>query len=474
MADFISLHKEEWVALISGLEFSAMVANAKILFIPVVIVILGLSLLIWLYRLEREKAWNDFILWLIFSSIVIISAFKTQKVVVELNPVVLNSNSMLLNPNVDEKKLEADEKNLIFRYKADASGISALLAIPDKIAALVFNFMDARLLKKLAGVSNTMTLDNVACQDPRYLAGLIHTLVLSEVFSLTEGSKQKFEDFNEKVRAFEECYRNDFKGKLSRRLSFNFDGEKLRRAIAQGVVAGGAVGSNFTSLGGVVGAVVGGAAGLLKGVVAMVELTPGADCNVFVKNGYEKLADQVAERCAAILGGKYNKNVIVNAVLACITSPETLLSGEFAGPYRMSAGSCVLLKRKTLDTIEYVKQEMDRLMNIGRSGWWGSLKDDAARAVSDAKDWWFSTTYMDFPLKFDLLAKGQGIVLALLTGMFPFVAVLSVIPTGRSFMNWSLLLNFMIAYFMVKMWIPLLFFIVNVAAHKLGAFAVGG
>jgi hypothetical protein len=81
---------------------------------------------------------------------------------------------------------------------------------------------------------------------------------------------------------------------------------------------------------------------------------------------------------------------------------------------------------------------------------------------------------MDFPLKFDLLAKGQGIVLAFLTGMFPFVAVLSVIPTGRHFMNWPLLLNFMIAYFMVKMWIPLLFFIVNLAAHKLGGFVVGG
>jgi len=133
-----------------------------------------------------------------------------------------------------------------------------------------------------------------------------------------------------------------------------------------------------------------------------------------------------------------------------------------------------MLKRKTLDTIEYAKREMERLNNLGRDTWWGNFKDAMARAVSDAKAWWFSTTYMDFPLKFDLLAKGQGIVLGLLTGMFPFVAVLSVIPTGRSFMNWSLLLNFMIAYFMVKMWIPLLFFIVNLAAHKLGAFAVGG
>jgi len=463
MADFISLHKEEWVGLISGLEFSAMVAHAKILFIPVVIVILGLSLLIWLYRLEREKAWNDFILWLIFSSIILISSFKTQKVVVELNPVVLNSNSMLLNPNVDEKKLEVKEGGMIYSYKADASGISALLAIPDKIAALVFNFMDAGLLKKLAGVSNTMTLDNVACQDPRYLAGVLHTLVLSEVFSLTEESEPV--DFQRKVNGFEECYRNNFEGNSTwwgSGITFKFDGERLWRAVVRGAATGGAVGLLFGNVfGGGVGATVGGIVGLIAGLTAMVSWDGNVGCKAFVENGYKRLAEQVVGKCKAILGEKYNEKKMKEAVLACITKPE-------------ANAECMALKNKTLETIEFAKQEMDRLKNLGRSGWWGNLKDAVARAVSDAKAWWFSTTYMDFPLKFDLLAKGQGIVLALLTGMFPFVAVLSVIPTGRSFMNWSLLLNFMIAYFMVKLWIPLLFFIVNLAAHKLGAFAVGG
>jgi hypothetical protein len=320
-----------------------------------------------------------------------------------------------------------------------------------------------------------MTLDNVACQDPRYLAGLIHTLVLSEVFSLTEGKNQDPMEFQKKVNAFEECYRNDFKGKTGTvwKVTYDFSGDKLWSAVLRAVEVGGTV---FLPFGSFIRAarIAASVTGITAGLSAIVSLDGSTSCEAFIENGYKKLANQVAERCEAILGGKYKKDVIVKAVLACITSPETLLSGEFAGPFRMSAGNCVLLKRKTLDTIEYVKQEMDRLMNIGRSGWWGSLKDDAARAVSDAKAWWFSTTYMDFPLKFDLLAKGQGIVLALLTGMFPFVAVLSVIPTGRSFMNWSLLLSFMIAYFMVKMWIPLLFFIVNVAAHKLGAFAVGG
>jgi hypothetical protein len=170
---------------------------------------------------------------------------------------------------------------------------------------------------------------------------------------------------------------------------------------------------------------------------------------------------QLAEKCKAILGDKYDRDRMVKAVVACITNP-----GSIPG--------CAELREETLKTIEYVKSLNDRQMNLGREGTTGNLKDTVARAVSDMKAWWFSLTYMDFPLKFDLLAKGQGIVLSLLTGMFPFIAVLSVIPTGRSFMNWPLLLNFMIAYFMVKLWIPLLFFIVNLAAHKLGGFAVGG
>jgi hypothetical protein len=324
--------------------------------------------------------------------------------------------------------------------------------------------MDAGLLKKLAGVSNTMTLDNVACQDPRYLAGLLHTLVLSEVFSLTEEGKQEPTNFEKKVKGFEECYRKNFEGNstiLGSGITFKFDGERLWGAVVRGALTGGAAGLLFTPLGAKVGAGVGAVVGLISGLTAMFSWDGNVGCKAFVENGYKPLAEQVVGQCKTILGEKYNEKKMKEAVLACITQPE-------------ANAECMALKNKTLETIEYAKQEMDRLKNLGRSGWWGNFKDAVARAVSDAKAWWFSTTYMDFPLKFDLLAKGQGIVLSLLTGLFPFVAVLSVIPTGRSFMNWSLLLNFMIAYFMVKMWIPLLFFIVNLAAHKLGAFAVGG
>jgi hypothetical protein len=460
MADFITLHREEWVALITGLELSAMVAQTKVLFLPVIIAILGLSLFIWLYRLEREKEWSAFVLWLIVSSTIIISAFKTQKVVVELNPVVLNSRSIMLNPNVKQENLEKPDGNsLILRYKADASGVSALLAIPDKIASLMFNFMDVGLLKKLAGLSNTIPIDAVVCQDPRYLAGLIHLVVLSEVFSLTDEKGQKVSDFDKKLWAFEHCYRNNFKGKTPGE-RFVFSVDRIKKHVMRGAVAGGQIGEKTNvPAAPLVFSVLGGAFGLIEGSFP-IEFTDKLDCKAFIDKGYRPLAQNAAKNCkkklGPILGSNYDETEIANAAVACVMNPS-------------STAECSSLRQTTLELIEKVKQIKDEPMGLS-----GGIKDETAKLVADAKAWWFSTTYMDYPLKFDLLAKGQGIVLAILTGMFPFVAVLSVIPVGRSFMNWPLLLNFMIAYFMVKMWIPLLFFIVSLAGHKLGGFTVGG
>jgi hypothetical protein len=474
MADFISLHREEWAALATGLEFSAMVAKAKVLFLPVVIVVLGLSLLIWLYRLEREREWSAFVLWLIFSSTILLSTFSTQKVSVQLVPAILNSKGLMQGLNVDQnqkkKKKEEEEDSSSsnkdqFLYIADASGISALLAIPDKIAILMFNFMDYRVLKKLAQHSNTIPLDNVACQDPRYLAGVAHMIVLSEVFSLTVEGNQPPANFMKKINAFETCYRNNFKGKTEWLVDFEFSGDRLWKAVKRGVIVGGWLGLLIGGpvgkvLGAKAGAVVGAITVIVTGATALVKPTGDRlDCQAFITNGYKPLLSDLANKCAAVMGKGYKTQEQIAAALACITKPN---------------GKCEEFKNAILNKIERVKQMHDEMTGLGQSEWWGNLKDRVAVEVSELKAWWFSNTYMDFPLKFELLAKGQGIVLALLTGMFPFVAVLSVIPVGRHFINWPLLLNFMIAYFMVKMWIPLLFFIVVAAAHRLVGFAVGG
>jgi hypothetical protein len=41
-------------------------------------------------------------------------------------------------------------------------------------------------------------------------------------------------------------------------------------------------------------------------------------------------------------------------------------------------------------------------------------------------------------------------------------------------MNWPLLLKFGVAYFLVKLWLPLLYFVVNIAVHLYAGLSTGG
>jgi hypothetical protein len=480
MADFITLHPEEWVALISGLRFSALVANAKLIFIPVIILVIGWSLLIWLQRLEKDREWNAFVLWLIFSSAILLSAFRTQKVVVELNPIVLNSKSMMLS--VRQEEVKVDEKKQTLYAEAEASGISALLAIPDKIASLMFNFMDADLLGRIAGQAKTVPLDNMACKDPRYVAGVVQTLTLDWVLGL---SMKKDDDVNllkERIRVFSLCYQKGFEGGVSTNwedIKLVFSGKGLEEAAGRGLIttlkaspflvplAFTPLGWKLLALGAAITFVVGAVGEQTFNLVKRGKDGFYVSCEQFVA-AFKKATEDLVGKCEEILGEKRKeeeRKAFVNAVLVCLSKPDEI-PDSFAKPEEVSRAKkqCSDLREKTLYVLEMANQAVDDKMYISKGS---PVKNFFAGVVSEVKAWWFSTTYLDFPLKFDLLAKGQGIVLALLTGMFPFVAVLSVIPTGRNFMNWPLLLNFMIAYFLVKMWIPLLFFIVNVAGHNL-------
>ncbi len=481
MADFISLHPEEWVALISGLRFSAAVAKAKIIFIPVIILVIGWSLLIWLQRLEKDREWNAFILWLIFSSAILLSTFRTQKVVVELNPIVLNTNSMMLSVKREEVKVN-QETGAVY-YDPDASGISALLAIPDKIAALMFNFMDAKLLQRLTGQARTIPLDNMACKDPRYVAGLVQMLTLDWALGISMQKNDNVKAFNARIQAFRDCYGNGFKGTLPwGSVSIQLDlrprdfAEAAGRGLMTTLVAAPLLVFTlpFSLPATVIAGVVIFGAGFLSKAVDLVDEGRGVrvvNCEKFV-DVFRDTANQIVGKCEELLGVKMEdtkKKIFVEAVLACLTNPD-VIPEKYDKDYDAKK-QCSALRDKTISALEMAKRAVEEgQMNISKDS---PVKNFFAGIVSEVKAWWFSTTYLSFPLKFDLLAKGQGIVLALLTGMFPFVAVLSVIPTGRHFMNWPLLLNFMIAYFMVKMWIPLLFFIVNVAGHNLARITGG-
>jgi len=472
MADFITIHHEEWAGLIDGLYFSSMVSTFLPIMLPVVLFAIGLSLFIWLYRLEREREFASFLLWLVVASVLLIAAFKKTKVVVELAPIVSVNPQAIMS----FKKVERDEKKGTFKYQVDASGAAALLAIPDKIASLFFNFLDEGFVRKVSRQSKTVPIDYLACIDPRYATATIQTLVLTEVFDLSAEKKQGFQEFQKKVSAFKKCYEERFDQKVVvSAFYFNFSWEKFKKMltkVAIGAGGGALAGSTVLGIGAIPGAVLGGFGGLGLGLKDVVEIRGATKCSDFLV-AYKKLAEGFAEACdreflPGMLGKNENekremKNRFANVVLACVQNPEADKSGF-----------CSNLRNSTL----YAFEEAQKLSNVqntlGQGGITGPFKNFLSTVVSDIKLWWYTTTYMDFPLKFALLAKGQGIVLAILTGIFPFIVVLSIIPTGNHFMNWPLLLKVGVAYFLVKLWLPLLYLIVNLAVHLFAGLSAGG
>jgi len=466
MADFISIHPEEWAGLIDGLYLSSMVSTVLLLLLPVVIFAIGLSLFIWLYRLEKDGELTNFILWLLVSSVLLLAAFKKTKVDVELSPIVL------VNPQAIQsfKDVKKDENKKTFIYRVDASGVSALLAIPDKLASLFFNFLDEGFVRKVSKQSKTVPIEYLACTDPRYATATIQTLVLTEVFDLSADNDQSLTEFQKKVHAFKKCYENKFEGS-GFTFVFNFSWSKFASLLtrtAGGAAAGAWTGKFGGGWGMLIGAVIGGGTALATSISEIGSFT-SEKCSNFL-NAYQKLAEQFAEACdreflKGLLGegkGKEEmKRTFANIVLACVQNPD---ADKF----------CSDLKNNTLYALEQAEKLSNVQPDLGQGGVIGGIKNHLSRVVSDIKLWWYTTTYMDFPMKVQLLAKGQGIVLALLTGVFPFVVVLSIIPTGRHFINWPLLLKFATAYFLVKLWLPMLYFIVNIAVHLYSGLSTGG
>ncbi len=476
MADFITIHHEEWAGLINGLYFSSMVSTVLPVMLPVVIFAIGLSLFIWLYRLEREKEFTNFLLWLVVASVLLLAAFKKTKVYVELAPITYVNPQVIMsfNDKNNKRRITQDEKKGTLIYEVDASGASALLAIPDKIASLFFNFIDEGFVRRLSKQSKTVPIEYLACTDPRYAAATIQTLVLTEVFDLAAETDQGFQQFLNKVSAFKICYEQGFKGNTATveglkiwQVKFNFSWEKFTSLLTR-TVGGAAAGAWALKFGGpkgmFLGALAGGGTAFSTSISEIVDFQSATDCSVFL-NAYKSLAIDFARACTEeFLPGVFGKekekvrDTFVKIVLACVQTPD-----------KDTSRFCSNLRDSTL----YALEEAQKLSNM-QTTLGGGVKGFLSQVVSDIKLWWYTTTYMDFPLKFEILAKGQGIVLAILTGIFPFIVVLSIIPTGNHFMNWPLLLKFGVAYFLVKLWLPALYFVVNLAVNLYAGLSLGG
>jgi hypothetical protein len=452
VGDFISLHPEEWMSIIDGLFFSAMLSKGFVIFIPVILLAVGASLFIWLSRLEREGEWTGFLLWLITSSIILISIFKPTTVVVELNPTVLVNKEGLLS-----LKSNVQQEGSRFFYQVNANGISSLLSIPDRIASLVFYFLDIDVLKGLSGKAKTIPLNNIICDDPRAIAALSNVVVVGTALDLSDDSTMN--DFKGRVEVFKKCYENNFDNvAYVRTFAFKLDVGKFALSVLSGATSGFAAGSAIPGLGNIGGAILGSVAGALSGL--LFSLSSG-NCSDFI-DVYNEVASRMVAKCDEIRGisrSDKEKKMFVGAVLSCIRNPS-------ADEY------CSNMKERTLSLMEQA-ENMNFDIKLKQGGTWNYVKDKLSEILGDLKESLFSATYADFTFKFNALAKGQGIVLALFTAAFPFIALISIIPIGKHFINWPLLLDTMIGYFLVKLWIPLVYFLISVSVHIFAAFSTG-
>lgn len=451
VGDFITLHPEEFLGVIDGLYFSALVSKAfPLLFIPLALFVLGLSLFIWVYRLEKDNVLQDFFLWLIAASLILYSIFRTTTTTVVLNPVVLVDPEAVLSLT-ERKEVKYDQNTGTYQYHIKTSGISALLAIPDKIASVIFELLNEDLIRKLAGDVNTVPLNNMTCKDPRFIANLAHNLVVPAVMNIHK--ETQVEDFKKRVNAFKDCYEKNWSG---RSISFNLDiGEVVRNAIAGGA-AGAVSGSTFLGIGAVPGAVAG---GFLAGIGTAVSSISVSSCSSF-KEAYEKIIDNVIAKCQNEFKAyppNYKAQWLKGAALACV-------NGEIS----TEKDNCGAMKQRILSVLEQAASiDFNKEMTGG-----STIKNFLSKIYATFSADFYSATYFSFTLKLNSLAKAQGVALALILGVFPFLALFSIIPGERRFINWPFLLNIGIAYFLVKLWIPAIYFVINIANHIFATFSL--
>ncbi len=458
--DFVALHPEEFVSIVDGLFFSGMLTEGiPLIFLPLIVFLLGISIFVWIQRLEKEQAWSQFLLWLISSSIIIFSVFHSTSITVELNPVVLVNKDAAVSLGGMQQ-----EGNRFFYTVKNVSGISALLAIPDKIASYMFYFLDQNLIRKLAGNVNTIPINNITCNDPRHLAGIANSLVVAAVLELDK--ETSIEDFKNKVNAFKGCYASDFKGnfKSGVNVSFNFDpGTALRNAWAgasAGAIVGGAIGS-FAGPGAFATALIGAGIGAFTALVPSVVSFSAAKCEDFL-NAYKKILDNMLEKCQEFNAIRpESKPALEAAALGCIRGEISTAEG---------GNECEQMKQNTLSAME---QADNAALNVRLGNDQSRIKNTLSSIITKVGESLYSATYFSFNLKLNSLAKGQGVVLALFLGAFPFIALLSIVPSDKHFINWPLLYQTGVAYFLVKLWLPAIYFVINIAVHTFATLATG-
>lgn len=188
--------------------------------------------------------------------------------------------------------------------------------------------------------------------------------------------------------------------------------------------------------------------------MASIEEMPGIGCRALgsVDTIYQMIAagvGEVVKECKELYKGDavyIAEEQLVNAIGLFFTSPEGVrVVREFSDAVLVS-------------TSEF----LHRVTNTGQ--FW---KKWISEALKNIAFWSSQNLNFDIYTKMRVLMEVQGIALAFLLGFSPLIFAIALFPIGDSIINFRLIATLLIAYFFVKMWVPVVYIIYVLAWNKL-------
>lgn len=451
---FITIHDQELIGIAQGIKVMMGIGSSMFLFLPLVIFVLGISLTIWAYRLsEDERSLGDFFKWLVTSLVLIGLVFGPvfgvkQTYSIVLNPIVLKDGEFLLRTVGDVAKEAQKLSDTQVRVNLEGPPIVGLLVIPDRIATLISSILDPSIATTVFGTK--ADINAKFCQDPSAIGLMAHTLLFSGAFGLHKEEEEKvdWKTYKNRLESYATCLERRFEGGFDWRDAWDVDFGAVGGLAGTGAVAfsvmcaSSGVGLALAPLCGVAG-------GLVAGLMAY---------------GFEKISWKSCKDIKAA-----GDRIIDNTISKCVE--KGYLKSEDKGKVSSMAKACFLGQgdSKCADYINSLAQNVRNASAMSGSigtGTEGSIKRVLSQGLATAASGWTNATYFSFNTKIEMLAKAQGVALSLLMSAFPFVILLSLIPIGRSWINYSLIISAMVSYFLVKLWLIVAGIVVNFALSR--------
>ncbi len=105
---------------------------------------------------------------------------------------------------------------------------------------------------------------------------------------------------------------------------------------------------------------------------------------------------------------------------------------------------------------------LHKITNTGQGG-----KKQISEVLKDIAFWSSQNLNFDIYAKMRVLMEIQGVALAFILGFSPLIIAGSLFPVGDSIINFKLIALTLIAYFLVKMWVPIVYIVYVLAWNKL-------